>query len=81
MRRMPTHEQLLEGIKDVVADYGNAPPDIRAYTWLAAPKYWDALAVPGTGRLIEPRHEDRHGGVAFRVGWSEAERVVALWML
>jgi hypothetical protein len=81
MKRTPSNQQLLEKIKDVVAGYSNAPDDLRGYTWLSAPKYWDSLAVPGTDRMIEPRHEDRHGGVAFRVGWSESERVAAIWIL
>lgn len=72
--------ELLESIKKVVAGYRNAPDDIQDYTWLTAPKYWDCLKVPGAG-LIEPRHEDRHAGVSFRVGWSEPDRVAALWIL
>lgn len=81
MKRTPGSDRLLERVKDVVAGYSNAPDDIRGYTWLSVPKYWESLAVPGTGRIIEPRHEDRHGGVAFRVGWIESERVVGLWIL
>lgn len=72
---------LLATIKRVVAGYRNAPAEIERYTWLRAPRAWDRLAIPGAGCFVEPRHEDRHAGVAFRVGWNEAEQVAALWIL
>lgn len=71
----------LEGIKRVVAGYRNAPAGIEDYTWMSVPRYWESVRVPGAGSMIEPRHEDRHGGVAFRVGWNVNERVVAIWIL
>jgi len=71
----------LERIKRVVAGYANAPVGIEEYLWLSVPKYWESVRVPGAGQIIEPRHEDRHGGVSFRVGWSVSERVAALWIL
>lgn len=75
-----SEDQLLNGIRQVVSQYPNAPADIAEYRWMLAPRYWDRLAVP-RGHEIEPRHEDRHGGVSFRVGWSEADRVVGVWIL
>ena len=48
---------------------------------MSVPRYWESLRVPGVGSVIEPRHEDRHGGVSFRVGWNVSERMVALWIL
>jgi hypothetical protein len=72
--------QLIDSIRAVVAEYPNAPSDIGDYTWMLAPRYWDHITVPGGGR-IEPRHEDHHAGVAFRVGWSQADRTVAIWFL
>lgn len=57
---------LLATIQRVVAGYSNAPAGIEHYTWLRVPKYWDRLAIPGAGCFIEPRHEDRHAGVADR---------------
>lgn len=80
-RRRSSEAMLLATIQRVVAGYRNAPAGIEHYTWLRAPKYWDRLAIPGADCFIEPRHEDRHAGVAFRVGWNDAERVVALWIL
>ena len=68
-------------IKGVVASYSNAPEGIESFMWLYAPRYWDRLAIPGSGCCVEPRHEDRHAGVAFRVGWNDAERVAVLWIL
>ena len=85
MRRRDSHHgrplsegQVLDGIRGVVADYPNAPADIRDYTWVLAPRYWDRYRVPG-GKDIEPRHQDHHGGVSFRVGWSVPDRTVAIW--
>jgi hypothetical protein len=72
--------ELLRSIREVVAEYPNAPSDIAAYTWLFAPRYWDRITVPGGGE-IEPRIEDHHAGVTFRVGWSQRDRAVALWIL
>jgi hypothetical protein len=72
---------LLATIKRAVAGYSNAPAGIEQYTWLRAPRAWDRLAIPGSGCSVEPRHEDRHAGVAFRVGWNDAERVAVLWIL
>ena len=71
----------MDGIKRVVAGYQNAPDGIEEYTWMSVPRYWESLRVPCVGSVIEPRHEDRHGGVSFRVGWSVSERMVALWIL
>lgn len=75
---------LLERIKRVVAAYPDAPAGIEEYDWLSVPKYWDHLRVPTEQArevLVEPRHDDQHAGQRFRVGWSEAERVAALWLL
>lgn len=80
-RRRSSEAALLATIKGVVAGYSNAPAGIESFTWLYAPRYWDRLAIPGSGCCVEPRHEDRHAGVAFRVGWNDAERVAVLWML
>jgi len=80
-RRRP---DVLARIRKVVAGYPDAPADIEEYTWLEVPRYWESLTVPvGEGReiRIEPLHEDRHGGVAFRVGWNEQERIAAVWIL
>ena len=71
----------MRSIRRVVAGYRNAPADIEQYTWLTAPRYWDRLAVPGGNCSVEPRHEDRHAGVSFRVGWNERERAAVLWIL
>jgi hypothetical protein len=64
----------------VVSSFPDAPPDLLDYDWMSVPRYWESATVPRGGR-IEPRHEDRHGGVSFRVGWSERDRVAALWIL
>lgn len=75
---------LLRQIKRIVASYPDAPPGLEDYTWVSVPRTWEHLTVPTEdfrGLIIEPRHEDRHGGVGFRVGWNEAEQVAALWML
>lgn len=75
---------VLERIKRVVASYADAPPDIEDYAWFEAPRYWESLVIPlGERRRVRiiPRHEDRHAGVAFRVGWDERERVAAVWIL
>ena len=79
--RRSSEAALLDTIKKVVAAYSNAPEDIETFTWLHAPSYWDRLAIPGAECCVEPRHEDRHAGVAFRVGWNQAERVAVLWIL
>lgn len=80
-RRRSSEAALLATIKGVVAGYSNAPEGIESFMWLYAPRYWDRLAIPGSGCSVEPRHEDRHAGVAFRVGWNDAERVAVLWIL
>jgi hypothetical protein len=80
-RRRASEAELIASIQRVVAGYRNAPADLVDYTWLTAPKTWDRLAIPGADRFVEPRHEDRHAGIAFRVGWNESERVAALWIL
>jgi len=75
---------LLPQIKRIIASYPDAPPDLVEYAWVTVPRSWEHLTVPtGDQRavIIEPRHEDRHGGIAFRVGWNEPEKVAALWML
>lgn len=75
---------LLQQIKRIIASYPDAPEGIGGYAWISVPRSWEHLTVPTGERrevIIEPRHEDRHGGVAFRVGWNESEEVVALWML
>lgn len=76
--------EILPQIKRIIASYPDAPEGIEEYTWHSVPRSWEHLTVPVAERrqvIIEPRHEDRHGGVGFRVGWSEAEQVAALWML
>jgi hypothetical protein len=78
--KRPANEELIERIKDVVAGYPDAPADLRSYDWFTVPRYWDGFRVP-LGEHIEPRHEDRHGGIAFRVGWSVPDRAAALWIL
>lgn len=75
---------LLQQIKRIIASYPDAPADLEEYHWITVPRTWEHLTVPTEdllGVIIEPRHEDRHGGAGFRVGWNEAERVAALWML
>ena len=75
---------LLPQIKRIVASYPDAPAGIEDYTWMSVPRSWEHLTIPTEemgGVIIEPRHEDRHGGIAFRVGWNEAEEVAALWLL
>jgi len=74
---------LLEQIKRIIATYPDAPEGIADYTWLSVPRYWEHLLVPTEGHevIIEPRHQDQHAGVGFRVGSNESERVAALWML
>src|SRR5690606_21801394 len=75
---------VLERIKRVVASYADAPPDIEDYAWFAAPRYCASLGIPLGARRrvrITPPHEDRHAGVAFRVGWDESKRVAAVWIL
>jgi hypothetical protein len=72
---------VLAAIKRVVADYANAPDGIENYRWVRAPRYWDRMAIPGANVSVEPRHDDQHAGVAFRVGWNEAERVAVVWLL
>jgi hypothetical protein len=80
MKRPRSHEDLVESIKTVVAGYPNAPDDLVSYDWFAVPRYWTSFTVP-RGARIEPRHEDRHAGVSFRVGWSVPDRAAALWIL
>jgi hypothetical protein len=77
----------VQRLKDLIADYPDAPPGLSNFTWVTVPRYWDRLAIPGTAarhrgeRLyVRPTHEDRHGGVIFSVGWDEPERFVALWI-
>jgi hypothetical protein len=75
---------VLERIKRLVATYPDAPAGIEHYTWFEVPRYWESLVVPVGDRRrvrIVPRHEDRHAGVAFRVGWDEAEQIAAVWIL
>ncbi|MBI4409356.1 MAG: hypothetical protein HY561_06580 [Gemmatimonadetes bacterium] len=74
---------LAEALKRLAADYPDAPADLDEYFWLSVPKYWECVTVPIIGRdvRIAPRHEDRHGGVGFKVGWNVEERVAALWIL
>jgi hypothetical protein len=75
---------VLEQIKRVVADYPDAPAGIEDYSWFSVPRYWESLAIPGARRRdqrLVPLHEDRHGGIAFKVGWDEEERVAAVWLL
>jgi hypothetical protein len=78
-RRVP-YEQIVQSIKGVVSSFPDAPADLSEYDWMSVPRYWESVNVPLGGR-IEPRHEDRHAGVSFRVGWSERDRVAALWMV
>ena len=78
--RRTTQAQLLASIRGVIAGYPDAPADLLTYEWFSVPRYWESVTVPRSGR-IEPRHEDRHSGIAFKVGWSERDRVAALWIL
>jgi hypothetical protein len=80
----PSRSDLLPRIKRIVASYPDAPAGLEDYTWLSVPRSWEHLTVPTADRreiIIEPRHQDQHAGVGFRVGWNEAEQVAALWML
>lgn len=75
---------LLPQIKRIIASYPDAPAGLEDYTWFSVPRTWEHLTVPTGDRrevIIEPRHQDQHAGVGFRVGWNEAEEVAALWML
>jgi hypothetical protein len=78
--RRVSEARLLAEIRKVVGDYADVPPDLADYDWLPVPRYWESVRVP-RGERIRPRHEDRHAGVAFRVGWSVPDRVAALWIL
>lgn len=80
-RRSRSEADVVAAIVGVVAEYSNAPAGIEQYRWLRAPSYWDRMAIPGADVSVEPRHDDQHGGVRFRVGWNEAERVAVVWIL
>ncbi|MBI4541110.1 MAG: hypothetical protein HY704_16535 [Gemmatimonadetes bacterium] len=81
---MKLGSELMAELKALAAEDADAPAGIEDYTWITVPRYWESVKVPtadGREVMIVPRREDRHGGLAFRVGWNEEERVAALWIL